>query len=453
MNNLQSSASDDIAASQGQDVTSIGAAELNESSTLPLIHILRRCWVRRRMFFRIFGVGTLLSVVYSFIPPTMFTSSTTIMPPNSSSLDSLMMGGLATSAISSAEASAGSLLLGMQTPGAGFVSMLQSRTATEDLVNRFDLRDYYKERFLDDACKDLTNDTHILENLKSGTITISVRAKSAVFASRIAQGYVDELDHLVALDSTSAARRERIFLEGRLKEVKQDLDESAIALSQFSTKTMAIDVVNQGKGMMEASLKLQAELAAARSEEAGLREVYSADNVRVRAASARIEELQRELSVINGQSSNRNLTVRKEESALPSISELPNLGLTYSGLTRRLTVDEAIWEALTKQYEIAKVEEAKEIPTIRVLDVANIPQRKTSPVRRTIVIFGAMLSLLMALVSVQLAYRWEAMSEVDERKRFVKDAVEIVGNYRERLISLPGVRWIYALFNRPKQDS
>lgn len=404
------------------------------------------------MFFCIIGVGALCSVLYSFLLPTIYTSSTTLMAPNSANAAEGLLGELSDFGISSGRDSGVGSLLGLETPSAGFVGILESRTMKESLVQRFDLKNYYKERLLEDACKDLDSDTHILENPKNGEISITVRDKSPVLASRIAQGYVDELNNLVELDSTSEARRERVFLEGRLKELKQDLDESGKALSQFATENTALDVAAQGKAMIESSLRLQAELASARSEDAALLQEYSEDNVKVRAANARIEELQRQLNLINGQSGKDASRVDTDQSGLPSISALPSLGASYEDLARRMKVDEAVWELLTKQYEMAKVQEAKEIPVVRVLDRANIPERKTSPVRRAIVMSGVMLSFLIALISVNVSSYWSTMDAEDERKKLVLDAVHVVVKFGERVKGWPGVRWVYALSHRSTKD-
>jgi hypothetical protein len=110
-------------------------------------------------------------------------------------------------------------------------------------------------------------------------------------------------------------------------------------------------------------------------------------------------------------------------SSYPSIRELPALGVTYSDLARRVCVEEALWEALTRQYETARVQEEREIPTVRVLDAANVPQHKSSPIRRQIVIIGAMLSLLVACIYVLAASFWQGMDELDERKKLVTEIV------------------------------
>lgn len=404
------------------------------------------------MFLGIMVAGILISVLYSYLLPTMYTSNTVIMPPNSAYVAAGFLGDRPIASLSGSEAAAADQFLGIETPGAGFVGILESRTAKESLVERFGLKDYYKTRFLEDACKDLDSDTHILENPKNGLVSITVRSKSPILASRIAQGYVDELDRLVALDSTSEARRERIFLEGRLKALKQELDDSSEALSQFASRNTALDISSQGKAMIESSLKMQDELASARSEVAGLRQEYSEDNVRVRAAEARVEELQTQLNTIDGRRNGASAT-HTSESALPSISALPALGLTYEDLARRVNVDEVLWQELTKQYEMAKVQEAKEIPVVRVLDKANIPIRKSSPVRRVIVFSGAMLSLLIACVSVNLTASWETMGAEDERKKLVLDAIRVTQKAERRFKRRWGVRWIYALFNRSREGA
>jgi uncharacterized protein involved in exopolysaccharide biosynthesis len=398
------------------------------------------------MVFGILGTGILLSLLYAKSLPNMYTSTTTLMPPDSASSSSNLM-----SLLSSVGpvASVGSTALGIRTPGAVFVGILGSRRVQQSLVTRFDLVHRYKKRLIEDACKRLTADTVIRDDAKSGIITISVKADDPVLASNMAQGYVEELDSIVTHNSTSAARRERIFLEERLKEIKQDLDDSAKALSQFSTKNKTIDIPSQGKAMVESGLKLQDQLVASRSELAGLQQTYSQDNVKIRSAQARIAELQRQIGKMMG--STDDIRLDANDSAYPSVSELPSLGLTYYDLERKMKVEEVLWEALTKQYEAARVQEAKEIPTVRVLDVANVPQRKSSPIRSEIVILGAMLSFCIACISVFARSRWTEMDPQDERAKLLTEIVNAVMNSYQRFWGLPGLRCIYARLRKTGQ--
>jgi uncharacterized protein involved in exopolysaccharide biosynthesis len=434
----QSATPDQELLAEAHDAESATGAEVGEAMNLRITRSLRLCWMRRRMVFGILAIGILISILYAFLLPAMYTSTTTLMPPegasaNSSYLSLMASGGPA--------AAAGSSLLGVKTPGSTFIGIMKSRTVQERLVTRFNLVHEYKSHLIEDACIQLATDTQMVEDSKSGIITIRVDARNPVLASKIAQGYVEELDRVVTTNSTSAARRERIFLEERLKEIKKDLDDSAKSLSQFSTKSRTIDIPSQGKAMVDSGLKLQDQMVAARAELAGLRQSYSEDNVRIRAAHARIAELQRQIDKMMGSTIEPSLDAN--DSAYPSVSELPALGLTYSDLERRVRVEELLWNSLTMQYEAARVQEAKEIPTVRVLDVANVPQHKSYPVRRSIVLLGAMLSLFAACISVLGLSVWEEMDPQDERKKLVAEIVGTTLNSLQWFWNLPGMSWIH----------
>jgi uncharacterized protein involved in exopolysaccharide biosynthesis len=227
------------------------------------------------------------------------------------------------------------------------------------------------------------------------------------------------LNRVVTNDTTSDARREREFLEGRLKEVKKDLDESAIALGKFASKNKTIDVAFQSRATLESDFKLREEIVEARSQLAGLEQTYSKDNVRVLTARARLAALQQQMDKANVATDTS--ASKGNDPSYPSTEELPALGVTYSDLDRRLRIDEQVWEALTKQYEQSKVQEAKEIPTVRVLDTANLPQRKSGPARTAIVLFGAFISFFAAVIAVNSIAFWEGLDPWDERKKFLKD--------------------------------
>jgi uncharacterized protein involved in exopolysaccharide biosynthesis len=398
--------------------------------------------MKRRMTFSITVIGTALALLFVLLIPTIYTSTTTLMPPDNTTSSSNLLSLL--SASSPAASSVGSALLGVKSPGGVFIGVLGSRTVQEHLVARFDLLHLYKKRLVQDACKQLAANTHITEDQKSGIISIGVDSNDPATAAQIAQGYITELDNVMTHNSTSAARRERVFLEGRLAEVKQDLDDSSRALSEFATKNKTMDVPSQAKDMVEAGLRLQSELVAASSELAALRQSYSDDNFRVRAAAARVAELHRQMAKITGSSRVQGEEEDTEGTDYPTIRELPALGLAYSDLDRRVRMDEALWEALTKQYELAKVQEAREIPTVRVLDVANVPQRKSFPARSSILLLGALLSFFTACIVALARSLWEEMDAQDERKMLLKEIGSVVGNPQLLLWRLPGMGWVHS---------
>jgi capsule polysaccharide export protein KpsE/RkpR len=232
--------------------------------------------------------------------------------------------------------------------------------------------------------------------------------------------------------STSSARRERIFLEGRLQQVKQDLELAEKDFSEFASKTGAIDVKEQGKAMLTAAAGLQGEMIAAQSQLEGLRQIYTDNNVRVRSLKARVAELRAQLDrvggrqdvfsdVVNPDAGNSDAARTKDDSLYPSIRKLPLLGVTYADLYRRSKVQEAVFETLTQEYELAKVREAKEIPSVKVLDSPNVPERKSFPPRLAIMFLGAVFALLMAGAWVLGRERWEATDPLDPRKQLAAE--------------------------------
>jgi uncharacterized protein involved in exopolysaccharide biosynthesis len=372
--------------------------------------------MQRRMFSMILGTGILLAVIIAFALPSVYTSTTSVMPPDNASSNSGLMSMLSSAVPATSQAGAS---LGVKAPSALYDLILASRTVREALVKQFDLMHHYRSRLIEDACKRLAEDTSIREDVKSGVVWISVRADSPQLASDLAQTYVSELNRVLTNNSTSDGRRERVFLEGRLKEVKKDLDESAIALSKFSIKNKTIDVTFQSRATLESEFKLREEIVEARSELAGLEQTYSKDNVRVLTARAKLAALQQQMDKASGGANAPG--PKANDSSYPSAGEFPALGVTYSDLDRRMVMDEQVWEALTKQYEESKVQEAKEIPTARVLDTANMPQRRSGPARTVIILFGAFLSFLAAIVAVTSIAFWEEMDPWDERKRLLTD--------------------------------
>ena len=222
--------------------------------------------------------------------------------------------------------------------------------------------------------------------------------------------------------STSSARRERIFLESRLQTVTQDLETAEKNFSQFSSKNSTIDIKEQGKAMVEAAAGLQGQLIAARSELEGLRQIYADSNVRVRSMQARINELESQLRKVGGQddgplaqNSNQN------DSLYPSIKKLPLLGVTYADLYRETKVQEAVYEMLTQEYEMAKVQEAKEIPTVKVLDPPDIPDKKSFPPRTLIVLLTTAFAVVCAVTWVLGRDLWEGVDPADPGKLLAQE--------------------------------
>jgi capsule polysaccharide export protein KpsE/RkpR len=286
-------------------------------------------------------------------------------------------------------------LLGLKTSGALFIDILGGPTVQDDLIRQFDLRKVYWRRYWMDARKELTSRTDLKEDRKSGVITIQVSDRDPKRAQQLTAAYVDELNRIVALVSTSAARRERIFIEQRLKTVKQDLDTSARQFSDFASKNGTLDVPSQSKAMLEAEANLQGQLVAAESELEGLKQIYTDNNIRVRTLDARVAGLRKQAENMSGNKSDLTSDVSQIAGNFPSIRKLPLLGVQWANLYRDAKIQETVYELLTQEYELAKVQEAKEIPSVNVLDPPLLPERKSFPPRILITLLGGILALFM----------------------------------------------------------
>jgi uncharacterized protein involved in exopolysaccharide biosynthesis len=409
-----------------------------EGMDVRVIHLLRLCWIKRRMFSTILGVGILLSLAFALRLPTSYTSTAALLPPDNATQNSSLMSLLSAGA---GGGNGGGAALGLRTQSGLYVAILGSRTVQENLVKRLDLMKYYKASSIEDARRVVAADSSIAENAKNGVVTIKVKAASPSLAFEIAKGYIDELDRFVAQNSTSAARRERIFLEGRLSQVKKELDESTKALSHFSSESRTFDVPTQGRFMVESRVKLQDQMVLMHEELAALRQTYSEDNVKIRTVRARIVELQRQIDKMMGTPGETQFDGK--ESDYPSVSELPALGNTYSDLQRHIRVEEVLWDSLTRQYESSQVQEAREIPSVRVLDPANVPQRKDPSGRRAVLMLGVLVSFIAACVAVLGTEAWNDLPDEDERKRLMNDVMRTVVISTRWFLALPVISWIH----------
>jgi capsule polysaccharide export protein KpsE/RkpR len=406
---------------------------------------LRLLWHRRRLLWRAALLALLVSVLLAFLLPASYTSTAELMPPDSqSSTGMAMMAALAgkAGAVPGLSSIAGDLL-GMKSSGAMFVGILRSETAQDRIVGQFDLKKVYHKDRVSDARDKLDDHTTIAEDKKSGIISISVTDHSSQRAANLANAYVDQLNSLVAQLSTSAAHRERVFLEGRLKVAKVDLDSATNALAQFSSKNNTLDMQTEGKAMLDAAASLAGQLVFAQSELEGLRQIYTDNNPRVKALNGRVAELRRQLDKLSGTQGGTQgnsapvggsapSTVAEATSAgashmpFPTIRNLPLLGAKYSDYYRNAKIQETVFELLTEQYELARVEEAKETPSVKVLDPGKVPEKRSSASRLRIISLGTLVGLACAVLWIFGEQKWEQVDPDDPRKLLAQEVADYV---------------------------
>lgn len=397
----------------------------------------RLLWRHRRILARITTISLVAGLCIAFAIPKQYTAVTSIMPPEQQGSSAVLLAALA--GRSGGLGALGSLaggFLGEHPTTALFIDLLQSGTVSGQLIKRFDLKHVYHSRYNVDAAKHLAHVTKIVDDKKSGVITIKVEDKDPVRARDLAQGYLDELNRLVTQTSTSAARQERIFIGKRLQAVQADLERAQLALSEFSSTNSTIDIREQTRAMVDAGARVQGELLVEQSGLQSLRQIYGDGNVRVRETEARIASLQHELDKMTGSSAplipgvadgtDVGAAVEKRGEMYPPLRKLPRLAVPYADLYRRVRVQEAVFELLTQQYEIASIDEAKDTPVIKVIDAPGVPERKSFPPRLLLALLVAFISFAGTAALILAREHWAQIESCDPRKLLASEVIAVL---------------------------
>ena len=388
-------------------------------------------WNHRRTLALAAGVAFVLSAVMALATPKQYESTTRILPPEQTSGSAAMLAALAGRGAGGGLASLAGGLLGTRTDGPLFISLLRSGAIGGRLIDRFQLQQVYHKHYVTDTAKKLAAKTSISEDTKSGVITITVEDTDRGRARDMAQAYVDELNLLVARVNTSSAHREREFIEQRLQTVDRELQQAQEEMSDFSTRHAAIDIKEQTRAMVDAGARLQGQLTASESELESLQQIYGDQNSRVRAAEARVGTLRRELErESDGGGSATSQQTADDTLPYPALRQLPALAVPWENLYRRVRIEETVYEMLSAQYETARIEEAKSIPTVSVIDAAGWPERKSSPHRVLIVLMATGLSLVLTSLFLLVRRSWLSVDEADTRRVLAREMAATVQKYR-----------------------
>lgn len=373
-------------------------------------------WMRRRFLIRFVSTCLLLTVIGVVLWPDKYDSSVSLMPPTSNA-NSLLTGLLSTK-VNSDLGGFASAAVGLTSKADLYVGILSSRSVQDPIIDRFNLRKEYHDKYMKDARKDLARNTEADEDRKSGIITITVSDRDKYRAAAMAAAYVQELNRVSLKDNNTSAHLQRAFLEQRLGQVNQDLKDLEAQLAQFSSKNMTFDSATQGKALLEAGTDLQAKLIAQEAELSGLRQNYAESNPRVKAMEASVSELRNQLSTLGSGTSKDAASGQ----IYPSLRELPLLGVGYEDLTRRVKIEAEVSDILTQDYETAKIEEAKELPVVQVLDPPDVAERHSSPRRSLIIAASLIFYLALGTAFVVLEAHWRELDPTDKRKLLVKEA-------------------------------
>lgn len=423
------------AATEARESTEARAGFHGASTWLYNLHVL---WLSRKSLMRITVIALVFSPALAFLIPKIYVSQARIMPPETPGPNPALFAALTGRAMGNDVLGGLALsLMGGRNNGALFADLLRSSFVSTRLIDRFHLQSVYHERYRVDAAKVLARRTQITQDKKSGVITLAVRDTNPERARDLAQAYLDELNSLVNRTSSSSAHQERVFVEKRLSEVERKLSHAEDALGEFSSSHTAIDLKEQARATVESEAKAQGELIAAQSELGSLEQIYGDDNVRVRAAEARIASLKFELQKMGGTPAPLTPTTSATDAALPylPLRQVPRLAVPYANLLREVQVQETVYNLLTQQYEIARIEEAKDIPVVNVIDAPGIPEKKSFPPRALLSLASTLVIVVIASFVLLSRHYWFLLDPTDPRRLLAQEVSATFRMLRDRLRS------------------
>jgi tyrosine-protein kinase Etk/Wzc len=365
--------------------------------------------------------STVIAAVIVLLVPARYTATTTFLPPQQSpSLASAMIGQMG--ALGSV-ASLAQKDLGLKNPGDLYVGMLRSRVVEEALVRRFDLASVYRDKKMSDARRDFEKAAVITQG-KEGLVSIAVEDRSPSRAAQIANAYVDELRHLTQDLAVTEAGQRRIFFEHQLDLANARLADAEQALKATEQRTGVIELDGQAKIILESVVKLRGSIAAKEVELDAMRLSSTERNPDLERGEQQLTAMRAQLARLEKQDSWSD-RASVSPGSLPA-GDVPEAGLQYVRRLRDVKYAETIFELLAKQYEAARLDEARTAAVIQVLDPAVEPDRKSWPPRTLIVALATGLGLVGScgwVLAVEAFHRMHSRPEVAVRWRILRTSL------------------------------
>ncbi len=349
---------------------------------------------RRFIFLNLVGVCLIVAII-SFLLPSWYRATTTILPPGGEAALGLGMG---SSLVGSASGLATSFSLPfMATPSDVIAAILKSRAVGEAVVQKENLMKVYHTESMEDALKELFSNVSIHVTAE-GLISLSYQDRDRVRAAKVANHLVEETDRINRQTSTSQAKSARIFIEERLAQTLEDLTQAEEELRTFQEENKTILLDDQMKAAIEKAAGLKAQMISSEIKLNVLSKTLSPSNPQVRALRSEISEIKKQLEIL--ESGDKKGDAGDKTVLDVPFAQVPSLSLRLARLVREVRIQESVFELLTQQYEQYKIQETKDTPTIQVLDRAIPPERRVKPKRALLVLLSGMLSLFASTVFI-----------------------------------------------------
>lgn len=394
-------------------VSGVGAPPEDEISLLDLLIVIAQ---RKRIVIWVTAIFAILAIVISLLLRTRYTATVTLLPPQqNTSMGAALasqlgnLGGMAALAGGS---------LGLKNPNDMYVAMLKSRTVEDAMVQHYGLMQEYHAKYLSDAIKAFDANAIVDGSGKDGMIHISVEDHDPRRAAELANGYVDRFRDLSQHLAITEASQRRLFFQRELEQAKNNLAAAEESLAQTEVKTGVIQPDSQARALIESAAALRAQITAREVQIQGMQTYATGENSQLVQAQSELANLRAQLNKLGGSEDGPN------EFMIPK-GKVPEAGMEYVRKLRDVKYNETLFDILARQFEVAKLDEAKEGSLIQVVDPAIPPDKRSFPKRGLIVIAATAVGFFLGIFIALFQAGWEHLKtdpEASEKLRMLRKA-------------------------------
>jgi len=373
------------------------ATPAHDVQLLDILIILSK---RRRFVLWVTLTATILTLITVLLIPSRYTAETVVLPPGEGSSGSSAM--LSQLAGSGALASAAGASLGLKNPGYMYVSFFRSRTVEDSLIQRFGLMARYGTKKMSDARAAFEARSQVDFGIKDSLITITVTDRDAKEAADIANAYVDEFRKLSANLAITEASQRRMFFQQQLLEANESLAAAEETMKRTEQSTGVLQIDSQAKSLIESAGMVRGEIVAKEVQLQAMRSYATDNNPEMVIAEQQLSALKSQLAKLAGTDQNLSADIMVPK------GNIPEAGMEYIRKLRDVKYYETLEELIAKQFEMAKLDEARQGAIIQVVDVAIPPDRRSFPKRGLACVLVALFAFFAACgwcVSVEVFHR------------------------------------------------
>lgn len=366
---------------------------------------------RKRFIVRFVLGATLAAALFSFLWPVRYEAKVVLLPPaQSSSIGSAILGQLGNLGALGSLASLAGGSLGMKNQSDMYVSLLTSRSVEDAMIDRYDLRREYGQKRMSDARKVFERRTSVTAGAKDGLIRLTVEDHDPKRAAEMANGYVEEFRRLSASLAVTEAARRRLFFEQQMQDAKEKLNDAEQAMAKLQQSTGVLQIDSQARSLIESAAVLRAQVVAKQVQIEAIKSFATDDNPQLIIAKQELAALQAQLSRIAGSQQDPGSDINLSK------GRVTQAGMEYLRRYRDLKYQETVFELLAKEFEVAKLDEAREGSIIQVVDAAVPPDRISFPPRLLIMIGAPIFAFIVAFAWVWMRRNFARISEIPENR-------------------------------------